>query len=147
MITCDSSQDAVRSLRSQQEKSVWSAYVKALAAATETSALLQWARNDVDEALVEFQHQQQAGASQSELQLFQERIQTLRKCRHDAEVRADEARRHADQALVSVLSAQRACAVLTKFSGAQKVPSTRHILSPDTDTSFLSEMVDELSWN
>ena len=144
MPSTDSSIDAVRDLRSQQEKLVWSAYIKALAAASDASSSLHWARCDLEDAIAEFQQKQQACAPRRELRLLQERIESLRECRRDAEIKAAEARRYANQALVSVLSAQRACAVLAKFAGTQKAPVSS-ILLPRV--SYVPESRDSLLWN
>jgi len=144
MPSTDSSLEVVRDLRSQQEKLVWSAYIKALATASDASSSLHWARCDLEEAIAEFQQKQQAGAPRRELRGLEKRIQSLRECRRDAELKAAEARRHANQALVSVLSAQRACASLAKFAGTQKVPVAR-ILVPNV--SSLPESRDPALWN
>ena len=114
MKTTDSSIRAVRTPRTEHEQLVWTDYVKALQALDDTRCALRWARSSVEEALMEFEYQRQGGASEPILRALNHQIVLLQQQSQDAEIRAATAHRHANQALVSVLSAQEAAAALSQ---------------------------------
>src|SRR5262245_28125152 len=131
MKTSDTTFTAVCTLRAEQEQLVWTAYVKSLQTLEKASTDLQWARNDLEETTRNLQRRRRAGATETQLRALQQQIQELKQRRRAAEVEATIARRHADQALVSVLSARRARAVLAKYSDARKSqPHEELVLAP-----------------